>query len=112
VQRRAIKLVKNIKHLSYSERIKYLGLPSLQYRRMRSDLVKTYKTINYIDKVDSNTVFPRNESCTRGHKHKIYKKHSRIHIRKYSFSQRVVDTWNKLPANVVDSRQSICSKVN
>jgi hypothetical protein len=61
VQRRATKLVKNIKHLSYSERIKYLGLPSLQYRRMRSDLVETYKIINNIDKVDSNTVFPRNE---------------------------------------------------
>ena len=61
---------------------------SLQYRRMRSDLVKTYKIINNIDKVDSNTVFPRNESCTRGHKHKIYKKHSRTNIRKYSFYQR------------------------
>ena len=90
------------KHLSYSERIKYLGLSSLQYRRIRSDLVETYKTINNIDKVDSNTVFPRNESCTREHKHK--KNHSRTNIRKYSFSQRVVDTWNKLPANVVESK--------
>jgi hypothetical protein len=59
-----------------SEKIKYLGLPSLQYRRMRSDLVETYKIINNIDKVDSNTVFLRNESCTRGHKHKIYKKNT------------------------------------
>ena len=40
---------------------------------MRSDLVETYRIINNIDKVDSNTVFPRNESSTRGHKHKIYK---------------------------------------
>jgi hypothetical protein len=38
---------------------------------MRSDLVETYKIINNIDKVDSNTVFPRNESCTRGHKHNL-----------------------------------------
>ena len=69
---------------------------------MRSDLVETYRLINNINKVDSNTVFPRNESCTRGHKHKIYKKkHSRTNIRN-SFSQRVVVTWNKLPANVVE----------
>jgi hypothetical protein len=34
VQRRATKLVKNIQHLSYSDRSRYLGLPSLQYRRL------------------------------------------------------------------------------
>ena len=55
--------------------------------------------------MNSNTIFPRNEACTREHKHKIYKKkHSRTNIRKYSFSQRVVDIWNKLPANVVESK--------
>jgi hypothetical protein len=34
VQRRATKLVNNIQHLSYSDRSRYLGLPSLQYRRL------------------------------------------------------------------------------
>jgi hypothetical protein len=34
VQRRATKLVKNIQHLSYSDRSRYIGLPSLQYRRL------------------------------------------------------------------------------
>jgi hypothetical protein len=32
------------------------------------------------------------------------KKHSRTNIRKYSVSQRVVDTLNKLPASVVESK--------
>ena len=103
VQRRATKLVKNIQHLSYSDRSRYLGLPSLQYRRLRSDMVETFRIINNIDKVNSKKIFPKNENTTRGHKHKIYKKNCRTNIRKYSFSQRVVDTWNSLPAKVIES---------
>jgi hypothetical protein len=36
-------------------------------------------------------------------KHKIYKKQWGTNIRKYSFSQRVVDTWNSFPAKVIES---------
>ena len=57
VQRRATKLVKNIQHLSYSDRTRYLGLPSLQYRRLRSDMVEKFRIINNIDKVNSNKIF-------------------------------------------------------
>jgi hypothetical protein len=53
VQRRATKLVKHIQHLSYSDRSRYLGLPSLQYRSLRSDMVETFRIINNIDKVNS-----------------------------------------------------------
>jgi hypothetical protein len=63
-------------------------------------MVETFRIINNIDKVNSNKIFPKNENTTRGHKHKIYKKQCRTNIRKYSFLQRVVDTWNSLPAKV------------
>jgi hypothetical protein len=49
VQRGATKLVKNIQHPSYSYRSRYLGLPSLQYRRLRSDMVETFR-INLISR--------------------------------------------------------------
>ena len=51
LQRRATKLVKSCKDLSYPERLKKLGLPSLEYRRDRLDLVHVYKILNHIDKV-------------------------------------------------------------
>ena len=54
VQRRATKLVWTRSHLSYHERIRSLGLPSLEYRRERADLVEIYKIMNGINDVDKN----------------------------------------------------------
>lgn len=102
VQRRATKLVHIISHLSYSERLKHLGLPSLQYRRLRADMVETYRILQGIDTINEvNEIFPRSLTTTRGHVFKIQKKYCRTNVRKYSFSQRIVDCWNKLPENVV-----------
>ena len=42
VQRRSTKLVRSISHLPYSERSNSLGLPSLEYRRERADVVEVY----------------------------------------------------------------------
>ena len=43
VQRRATKLLSHLKDLSYSERLKKLGLPSLEHRRRRGDMLDVYK---------------------------------------------------------------------
>ena len=43
VQRRATKLIENIKNLSYQERLRYLDMPSLLHRRLRGDMIETYK---------------------------------------------------------------------
>ena len=45
VQRRATKLVPELKHLPYSSRLQQLGLPTLTYRRRRADLIETYRII-------------------------------------------------------------------
>ena len=103
-KRRATKLVKNIQHLSYTERLKYIGLPSLQYRRLRADMVETFKILNNIDKVQHEHIFPISRTATRGHNQKIYNKNSRTNIRKYSFSQRIVDMWNSLPKQVIETK--------
>ena len=40
VQRHATSLVKSCKNLSYPERLRKLGLPTLEYRRLRANIVK------------------------------------------------------------------------
>ena len=104
VQRRATKLLKRISNLPYSERLKECGLPTLQYRRLRADIIEVYKIINNIDNIDRNKLFPpSNARNTRGHTVKIQKKYCRTNIRKHSFSQRIVDTWNSLPQEVIEA---------
>ena len=40
----------------------------------------------------------RKVKITRGHNYTLVKKQSRLDVRKYSFSQRTINVWNKLIA--------------
>ncbi|XP_069101613.1 monoglyceride lipase-like [Argopecten irradians] len=79
VQRRATKRLNGLTNLSYEQRLRSLGLPSLEYRRKRSDLIQMFKIINNIDKVDKDKLFTMSPiTFTRGHSKKILKPVSRL----------------------------------
>ena len=103
VQRRATRLIPGLKHLSYEDRLKYLKLPTLTYRRLRGDLIEVYKivTSKYDPDVCKNLIKLRQGSKTRGNSYKIFKEHCYKNLRKNSFPHRVIDTWNSLPEPVV-----------
>ena len=105
VQRRATKLCTDIKNLSYEERLRELRLPSMYYRRERGDMIQVFKILTKRDRVDSDTILPRNESArTRGHSLKLSKRQCRLNIRKHSFGLRVTNKWNSLPESVISAK--------
>ena len=103
VQRRATKLVPGLKDLSYEDRLKCLGLPSLVYRRARGDMIEVYKYLHNIYNVDASFLPLDKDSITRGHSLKIKKNRCRGRDRLFFFSQRVVNPWNSLTDEIVQA---------
>jgi len=104
VQMRATKLIKEVKHLSYIERLKFLNLPTLQYRRFRGDMIMVFKLLSGL--YDSNIACQLVKSTnfvTRGHHLRLFKRHVHYDLRKYYFSNRIISHWNSLPDNVINS---------
>lgn len=104
VQRRATKQVNGISHLPYEQRLQYLSLPSLTYRRLRGDLIETYKIIKEIYDPNCSIQLTRNLGVTRGHEHKLYMEGgNRTNVRSKFFRHRIVNVWNNLPTYVVQA---------
>ena len=102
VQRRANKLVIRIKDWEYEDRLKFLGLPTLEYRRVRADMIEVYKMFHAKSRINPDDFFEKpHSSSTRGHPFKFYKVRYRLDFRKISFAIRVVEPWNSLPELVV-----------
>ena len=45
VQRKATKILAVCKRMSYEDRLRYLNLPTMKYRRLRGDMIRAYKII-------------------------------------------------------------------
>ena len=104
-----------IENVTYPEHLKTLGLPTLEYRHDRADMIQVYKILNNIDKVDKDSLFKMSTyQATRGHSQKIYKQWYRLKIRGHFFTNRIVDSWNDLPSEVVNapSLNSFKSRLN
>ena len=60
-----------------------------------------FKILNGYENIDSNIFFKiKKRKITRGHNFTLVKKQSRLDVRKYSFSQRTINVWNKVSTSV------------
>jgi len=104
VQHRFTRLLPGMKSLDYNDRLKKLNLWSLEERRNRSDLIELFKILKGISAASLKKMFSlASNSRTRGHSMKIVKSHCRTDIRRFFFSERVINRWNSLPQEAVDS---------
>lgn len=105
VQRRATKMVEGIGKLSYEERLRKLGLTTLEQRRKRGDLIEIYKLMTGKEKIEYQQFFEKTATGhdLRGHTMKLATRQSSRDIRKNFFSVRGVKSWNSLPQNVIEA---------
>ena len=102
IQRRATKLIHDLKDLSYEERLEELGLFTLCDRRLRGDMICLYKIFHGKTNINAKKIFTMDsDSITRGHMFKIKQQRCHSDIRSNYFSQRVAVPWNNLPEHIV-----------
>ena len=84
---------------------RHLELTTLKERRIRGDIIETFKIMTGKERVDRSRLFQLStcEYQLRGHTMKLSKQRTSLDVRKFSFSQRVVQEWNKLSQDVVEA---------
>jgi len=96
-------MMRGLEHLSYEERLRELGLFSLEKRRLRGNIIKAYKYLQGECQDDGFRLFSMLPSDrTRSYGYKL--KHKKFHTNMSNiFTLRVTEHWNRLPREVVES---------
>ena len=112
VQRRATRLVPEIRELRYEDRLRALNLETLSYRRMRADLLEVYRILSKQHQLDMDCHCPHCPGklllmstpvqTTRNNSKKLYVQ-TATGIRHHFFSSRVTTWWNQLSEATVNS---------
>ena len=97
------KKVPQLRGMTYVQRLTFLNLPSLYYRRKRMDMIVTYKIIQGLVCVPCRELFVFNLGNTRSNGLKLYKEYARTNTKLHYFKNRVINDWNSLPPHIVNA---------
>ena len=110
VQKRAVRMVSGLQGKEYEDRLREVGLTTLEERRNRGDMIEVWKILHGKEDVDPGTWF--NMAATgathvtrqAGHSLNIVKPRARLELRSNFFSVRSCENWNSLPSGIKDAR--------
>ena len=119
VQRRAVGMVTNLRRGTYEDKLAEAGMLSLEDRRERGDMISAFKILSGLDKVEPGLIFgldgegpgPRTRQAAGTHRIKKQRTQPKSDIRRHSFSQRVVTSWNTLPDSLKEVQTVLAFKI-
>ena len=97
-------MIRGLEHLSYEDKLREMGLFSLENRRLWRDLIVAFQYPTGAYRKAGEGLFIR--ACSdriRGNGFKLEEGRCRLYIRKKFFTVRVVRQWNRLPREVVEA---------
>jgi len=104
IQDRFTRLMPGFSQLDYMTRLNRLNLWTLEERRNRAGLIELFKIYRGLFGIKIESMFePWTDSRTRDHSLKLKKRRSRLDLRKYFSSERVVNRWNELDEDNVSA---------
>jgi len=97
-------MIRGMEQLPYEDRLRELGLFSLEKRRLRGQLIATFQHLKGAYRKDGEGLFTRPCSDrTRDNGFKLKECRFRLYIRKKFFTMRVMRQWNRLPREAVEA---------
>jgi hypothetical protein len=103
VQGRIVRMF-DTRNISYEDKLRELGITTLETRRLRGDLIEVFKMLNGFDVVNVHDLFTLSSGTLRGHNCKLFKSRFNTDIGKFSFANRVVNEWNLLTQDIIDCK--------
>ena len=78
-----------------------MDITTLETRTLRVDVIEIFKIIKGFDKVNYLKLFHLSTTGLRGHNLKLFKPSFKRNVGKYTFSNRVIDSWNRLSEDII-----------
>ena len=104
VQRRATKMMRGLELLFYEDRLKELGMFSLQKRKLQGDFSMAFQHLKGDYKQEGNQISAWLDSDrTRGIGFRLMEERLTLDVMGVFFTEMVVRYWNSLPRELVDA---------
>ncbi|KAF2361543.1 Protein of unknown function DUF4817 [Trinorchestia longiramus] len=98
IRRKATKMIPELCNLSYERRLQRLELISLEQRKLRGQLIETFKYLNGLNNVTLEGLFEKDGNVrTKSNSKKLLLRNFKTSQAMNFFPVKIASTWNQLP---------------